>query len=64
MPAMQETQVQSPGEGNDNSLQYSCLEKTMNSGAWRATLHGVARVRLDLMIKPLPPPPPLRFNEM
>ena len=31
---------QSPGEGNGNSLQYSCLEKPMNRGAWQATVHG------------------------
>ena len=39
LPAMQETQVQSlggedsPGEGNGNPLQYSCLEKSMDRGA-------------------------------
>ena len=33
----------SPGEGNGNSLQYSCLENPMDSGAWRATVHGVAK---------------------
>ena len=32
----------SPGEGNGNSLQYSCLEHSMDRGAWRATVHGVA----------------------
>ena len=32
----------SPGEGNGNPLQYSCLENSMDRGAWRATLHGVA----------------------
>jgi len=32
----------SPGEGNGNLLQYSCLEKSMDRGAWRATVHGVA----------------------
>ena len=32
----------SPGEGNGNSLQYSCLETPMDGGAWRATIHGVA----------------------
>ena len=32
-----------PGEGNDNSLQYSCQENSMNKGAWRATVHGVAK---------------------
>ena len=33
----------SPGEGNDNLLQYSCLENPMDRGAWRATVHGVAK---------------------
>ena len=33
----------SPGEGNGNPLQYSCLENPMDSGAWRATVHGVAK---------------------
>ena len=28
-----------PGEGNDNPLQYSCLENSMYRGAWRATIH-------------------------
>ena len=32
----------SPGEGNGNPLQYSCLENSMDSGAWRAIVHGVA----------------------
>ena len=35
----------SPGEGNDNSLQYSFLENPMDRGAWRATVHGVAKSR-------------------
>ena len=30
----------SPGEGNGNPLQYSCLGNTMDRGAWRATVHG------------------------
>jgi len=30
------------GEGNGNPLQYSCLENSMDRGAWRATVHGVA----------------------
>ena len=30
----------SPGEGNGNPLQYSCLENSMNRGAWQATVHG------------------------
>ena len=32
----------SPGEGNGNPLQYSCLENPMDGGAWLATVHGVA----------------------
>ena len=31
------------GEGDDNPLQYSCLENPMDRGAWRATVHGVAK---------------------
>ena len=34
----------SPGGGNDNPLQYSCLKNPMDRGDWRATVHGVARV--------------------
>ena len=33
----------SPGEGNGNPLQYSCLENPMDVGAWGATVHGVAK---------------------
>jgi len=33
----------SSGEGNGNPLQYSCLENPMDRGAWRATIHGVAK---------------------
>ena len=33
----------SPGEGNGNPLQYSCLENPMDKGAWRAAVHGVAK---------------------
>ena len=32
----------SPGEGNGNPLQYSCLENPMDRGAWQATVHRVA----------------------
>ena len=32
----------SPGGGNGNPLQYSCLENPMDRGAWWATVHGVA----------------------
>ena len=31
----------SPGEGNGNPLQYSCLENPMDRVAWQATVHGV-----------------------
>ena len=33
----------SPGEGNVNPLQYSCLENSMDRGPWRATVHGVKK---------------------
>ena len=42
----------SPGEGNSNPLQYSCLENSMDRGAWQATVHGVPRVRHNLETKP------------
>ena len=35
----------SPGEGNGTLLQYSCLEKPMDGGAWWATVHRVAKSR-------------------
>ena len=38
----------SPGEGNDNSLQYSCLENPMDRGAWWATVHRVANSQTQL----------------
>jgi len=31
----------SPGGGNSNPLQYSCLKNIMDRGAWRATIHGI-----------------------
>ena len=34
----------SPGEGNGNLLQYSCLENPMDKGSWQAMVHSVARV--------------------
>ena len=34
----------SPGEGNGNPLQYSCLENSMDRGAWRATVHGITEL--------------------
>ena len=33
----------SPGEGNGDPLQYSCLENSMARGAWQATVHGVTK---------------------
>ena len=42
------------GEGNGNSLQYSCLENPMDREAWQAIVHGVARVGHDLATKPPP----------
>ena len=33
----------SPGDGNGNPLQYSCLEKSRDRGAWQATVHGVTK---------------------
>ena len=38
----------SPGGGNDNLLQYSCLENSMDRGAWQATIQGVAKSRTRL----------------
>ena len=49
LPTMQETWVQflgqekSPGEGNGNLLQYSCLKNPEDGGAWQATVHGIAK---------------------
>ena len=63
-PAMQETACntaalglipglgRSPGEGNGNPLQYSCLGNATDRGAWQATVHGVTKVRHDLVSKP------------
>ena len=54
LPAKQGTWVQSlgwedsPGEGTGHPLQYSCLEKSMDRGAWQATVHGVAKSQTRL----------------
>ena len=37
-----------PGEENGNTLQYSCLENSMDRGAWWATAHGVAKSQTRL----------------
>ena len=44
----------SPGEGNGNPLQHSCLENPIDRGVWQATVPGVTRVRHDLAAKPPP----------
>ena len=41
----------SPGEGNGNPFQYSCLKNPLDGGPWKATVHGVARVGYDLATK-------------
>ena len=38
----------SSGKGNSNPLQYSCLENLMDRGAWRVTVHVVAKSRSQL----------------
>ena len=40
----------SPGEGNGNPLQYSCLENAMDRGTWQATVHGVAKNQAQLKL--------------
>ena len=36
----------SPGGGNGNPLQYSCLENPMDRGTWQATVHGVTESQI------------------
>ena len=55
LPTAWETRVQSLdwedpgiGEGHGNPLQYSCLENSMDSGAWWAVVHGVTKSRTRL----------------
>ena len=36
----------SPGEGNDNPLQYSCLENSMDRRTWQTTVHGVSKSQI------------------
>ena len=38
----------SPGGGNSNPLQYSCLDNPMDRGAWWATVHGVTKSQTRL----------------
>ena len=38
----------SPGEGNGNQLQYSCLQNATDGGAWQATVYGIAKSQPQL----------------
>ena len=51
----------SPGGGNGNPLQYSCLGKSMDRGAWWATVQGIKieSAGHDLVTKP---PEPIHFE--
>ena len=40
----------SPGEGNGNPLQYSCLEKSMDKGTWQAIVHMVTKSLIQLKL--------------
>ena len=40
----------SPGRGNSNPLQYSCLENVMDRGAWLATVHRVAEMDMTSLV--------------
>ena len=42
-----------PGEGNDNPLQYSCLGNPMDREAWWTTVHGVTKSQTGLHSHPL-----------
>ena len=46
--------TRSPGEGNGNPLQYSCLGNPMDRGTW-AAVHRIAKLEHDLATKPSPP---------
>ena len=41
-----------PGEGNGNPLQYSCLENSMDRGAWQATVYGVTKSQTHFHFSP------------
>ena len=40
----------SPGEGKGNPFQYSCLENSLDSGAWWAIVHGVTKSQTQLSV--------------
>ena len=46
-PGLSPGSGRSPGEGNGNPLQYSCLKNPMDRGAWRDTIHGLQTVLHD-----------------
>ena len=48
LPAMQETWIQSPGEGSGNPLLYFSVENSMDRRAWRATVDGIANSQTRL----------------
>ena len=43
----------SPGEGNGNPLQYSCLRNPIDTGAWQAIDHGVTKSQINLLLSDL-----------
>ena len=58
LPAVQETRVRFLGQEAplekemQPTSQYSCLENPMDRGTWQVTVHGFARIRHNLVIKP------------
>ena len=40
-----------PGVEKVNTLQHSCLENSMDRGAWQATIHGVAKSQMQLSMR-------------
>ena len=50
----------SPWVGNGYPLQYSCLENSMDKGAWQATVHGVAKSQTQLSV--YTPPTSAKYN--
>ena len=51
----------SPGEGNGNPLQYSCLGNPMDRGAWKATVHWVTKIVRQDLAKQQPPTALINF---